>query len=85
VITGETQALGDKCPTAQCVDHTQNRVGMITKVNIYLDNGCIVGVKPTYGFDARNARLIGKQAGTEKDIRLRKGEMITKMEVSANG
>jgi hypothetical protein len=47
---------------------------------------CIKGVKPTYGYDARNAAIIGSShpsfESAEGDMKLGKGEHITAVEMS---
>lgn len=62
--------------------------GDITKVNLYYDTveGCVRGVKPTYGSNATDARRVGTEAtaaGTAHataDIKLASGEFIVKGE-----
>ncbi|KAF8063666.1 Prx [Scenedesmus sp. PABB004] len=62
-------------------------LGNMTKLNLYYDEArrCIVGVKPTFGWQAANARRLGveKAGGAalhEKDIALSPGESIVKVE-----
>lgn len=70
-----------------CPDHTSafKTYGAITKINMYFSwtHKCIQGFKATYGYDARNAQLIGTdQAGlTTVDIKMSKDEYITKVDV----
>lgn len=54
------------------------------QVNLYYsyNYGCIQGVKVTYGFDARDAQMLGVQQGlTESHMTLAPYESITRVEV----
>lgn len=48
----------------------EGRVGWITKLNVYDDGRCITGIKPTYGYDAKGAQLLGREVGRGKVRRL---------------
>ena len=63
------------------------RAGWITKVNAYSDGKCITGLKPTYGYNAKGAKLLGKQAAVAADFKLApaKGEFITEADVVTSG
>lgn len=61
------------------------RAGWITKLNVYADAKCVTGIKPTYGYDANNAKLLGREVGRGKDLRIwpASGEFITKIDIAA--
>lgn len=59
--------------------------GNISKVNVYSDpeTGCLVGIKPTYGWKAANARRLGiekvnNQELPSLDLKLQRGEYFSK-------
>uniref|UniRef100_A0A383V8S0 Jacalin-type lectin domain-containing protein n=1 Tax=Tetradesmus obliquus TaxID=3088 RepID=A0A383V8S0_TETOB len=61
--------------------------GDMTKVNLYYDQeeGCVRGVKPTYGYDAANALRLGTEGDGTKayftnDLKLQAGEYFVKAE-----
>jgi hypothetical protein len=58
-------------------------VGWITRVTAYSDGKCVTGVKPTYGYGAKGARLLGRQSGGGKDLKLapEKGEFVSSADV----
>jgi hypothetical protein len=64
------------------------KYGSINKINVYYasSTGCIKGVKPTHGYDAKNAKIIGSQdksfQASEADIKLAKGERIVSVDMS---
>lgn len=43
---------------------------------------CITGIKPTYGYSSKDAKLIGTEGGKVRHISIspHKGEFITKIE-----
>ncbi|KAI8465937.1 MAG: hypothetical protein J3K34DRAFT_524937 [Monoraphidium minutum] len=81
--TGESALVGTQCGAA--VDHTTARAGWITKINVYDDGKCIVGIKPTYGYNGKDAQILGKQVGRGSDIKLypASGEFVIKADVTA--
>ena len=75
-------------PTRPCpATAAAGRAGWITKINAYSDGKCITGLKPTYGYDAKGAKLLGKQAGTGSDFKLSpsSGEFIAEADVVTSG
>ncbi len=82
---------GNCASQAKAVDQTSNRLtnNVITKVNLYYSasNKCVKGVKPQYGWDAKNAALIGSSDKSynvaESDIKLAAGENIVKVDIAA--
>jgi len=63
----------------------KSRAGWITKINLYHDGKCITGVKPTYGYSAKDAKLLGSEKGavTHIDLSAHKGEFVTQVDVIA--
>lgn len=63
--------------------HPVGRKDWITKINVFDDGKCITGVKPTYGYSASGARLIGKEAGRGRHIDLapHRGEFVVTVDV----
>jgi hypothetical protein len=87
-ITGASSFFGPKEPkeTATYIDHVVawKKFGPITKVNLYYsyNYGCVQGIKLTYGYDSRNAQLIGVEKGlTTVDLSLAPYENIQSVEV----
>ncbi len=82
--------FGKTCGKPTTVNQTalRQKHNIITKINLYFssDYKCLKGIKPTYGWDAKNAALIGSESNTFKpspsDIKLSKGEFITKAEIA---
>lgn len=58
-------------------------------MNLYYspEHGCLKGIKPTYGWDAKNANLIGSSHNSYKpnevDIKLATGEFINKVDIAS--
>jgi hypothetical protein len=90
-VTGYTTFFGIKeDKPLKYNDHLPawKKFGSITKVNLYYsyNYGCVQGVKVTYGYDARNAQLIGVEKGLkEVSLNLRPYENIVKAEVKQGG
>lgn len=60
----------------------ETRAGWITKINVFYDGKCIVGIKPTYGYSSLGAQLLGRQEGRSTDMALvpHRGNFITRAE-----
>ena len=84
-MVGETPYFGTKCESQSAfVDTTIGRAGVISKLNVYYQDGCIQGIKPTYGYKSSDARLIGAEKGKEFTLMLGTGEIVT-LEYKAPG
>lgn len=67
--------------------------GNISKLNLYMsqDRGCLSGIKPTYGWQAVNARKLGVEKHpdgsplAETDLKLQPGEYFNKAEFKFGG
>jgi hypothetical protein len=64
------------------------RAGWITKLNLFSDGKCLVGIKPTYGYKSSDAQILGRESvdrsngGQIKDLLLypHSGEFVIKAE-----
>lgn len=64
------------------------KFGAITKVNLYYSYtyACIQGVKVTYGYDARNAQLLGGEEGlASTHLSLAPYENVNRVEIKQAG
>jgi hypothetical protein len=61
-----------------------SRAGWITKINLFSDGKCVVGIKPTYGYSASGAQLLGREGGggqgSDFVLYPHNGEFVTKVE-----
>lgn len=82
---GDTPLLGLKCGGFK--DQAANRVGWITKLNLYHDGQCVTGIKPTYGYSSDGAQLLGRAAGKSVSMGIypASGEFFTKIEAAGTG
>lgn len=83
VVVGTSNPYGPICgsPFTQI---TRNTSWHLKKLNVYTENGCIVGLKTQFGYKAADARLLGRQAATEKSISLGDSEYISGVETASN-
>ena len=90
-MTGYTTFFGNKAEKPlKYNDHIPawKKFGSITKVNLFYSPAanCVQGIKVTYGYDSRNAQLIGVEKGLkEAHLNLRPYENINKVEVKQGG
>lgn len=90
-VTGYSPMFGIKGETKplRYEDHTEQwqKFGQITKINLYYSWNfrCLQGFKATYGWDAKNALLIGHEVKglTTNDMKLSANEHVTKVDVRA--
>ncbi|KAI8463025.1 MAG: hypothetical protein J3K34DRAFT_445591 [Monoraphidium minutum] len=86
-VTGSTVFYGIKQDKPlKYMDMTQawKKFGPLTKINLYYsyNYGCLQGAKMTYGYDARNAQMLGIQKNlAEVDLALAPYEGVTKVEL----
>lgn len=58
------------------------RAGWITKLQLFHDGKCVVGIEPTYAYSSTGAQLLGRTAKASKALQIypASGEFFTKVE-----
>lgn len=85
VVVGTSSPFG---PPLRCGEFftqlERNTTLHLKKLNMYINDGCITGIKTQFGYKAANSQLFGQQVGTEKSINLGDSEYVTGVEIAEN-